>query len=117
MKTGELIRLLQEADPSGEVECCIDNHDIYSVELWPAFYDGALEILIRDPSLRPNYDVIGGIIRRTGQKIRLRSLPLEDAVWDAKGQEFPITIEETDPQTRFYIEQEVQKWRDEAAQA
>jgi hypothetical protein len=117
MKTSELIRLLQEADPSGDVECCIDNHDIYSVERWPAFYDGALEILIRDPSLRPYYEVIGGIIRRTGQKIRLRSLPLEHAVWDARGQEFSITIEETDPQTRFYIEQEVQRWRDEAVQA
>lgn len=117
MKTNELIRLLQEADPSGEVECCIDNHDIYSVELWPAFYNGFLEILVRDPSLRPYYDVVGGIIRRTGQKIRLRSLPLEDAVWDAVDKDFPIDIEETHVETRQHIEKEVQKWREEAIQA
>lgn len=117
MKTSELIRLLQEADPSGELECCIDNHDIYSVELWPAFYDGFLEILVRDLSLRPHYDVVGGIIRRTGQKIRLRPLPLEDAVRDAADKDFPIDIVETHVETRQQIEKVVQKWREEATQA
>ena len=77
MKTSELIRLLQEADPSGEVECCIDNHDIYSVELWPAFYDGALEILVRDPSLRPYYDIVNRckINLQTGKAIGWMKLP------------------------------------------
>ena len=117
MKTSELIRLLQEADPSGEVECCINNHDIYSVELSPAFHDGFLEILVRGHNLRPYYDVVGGIIRRTGQKIWLRSLPLVDAVCDARNKDFPIDIEETHLETRQHIEKEVRKWRNEAMQA
>lgn len=71
---------------------------------------------MRDPSLRPYYDVVGGVIRRAGQKIRLRSLPLEDAVWDAVNKDFPIDIEVTDIETRQYIEKEVKKWREEAIQ-
>ena len=32
MKTNKLIELLQKADPSGDLEVCIDNHDIHFVE-------------------------------------------------------------------------------------
>jgi len=31
MKVKELIRRLQEADPSGEIEACVDNIDIHFV--------------------------------------------------------------------------------------
>lgn len=116
MKTRELIRLLQEADPTGEVECCVDNHDIWLVEAQGAGYDGALEILVRNPDLRPHYDVVGGIIRRVGKKVRIRPLSLEDAIWEARGKSFPIEIEVTDLADRVRFEQEVQKWRGESVQ-
>ncbi len=50
MKTKELIRQLQREDPSGELECCVDNSDIFFVEHLPAYYDGCLEVLVRDKS-------------------------------------------------------------------
>jgi hypothetical protein len=114
MKTRELIRRLQEADPSGETECCVDNHDIFFVERQFAFYDGALEILIRDPTRQPNYDVVGGIIRRTGEKVRIHVLSLEDAIFDSKDGQLPVEIEAADDVSRKSIEENVQRWRDDA---
>lgn len=46
MKTKELIKKLMEADPSGEIECCINNLDIHFVRLDPASYVGALQVSI-----------------------------------------------------------------------
>jgi len=117
MKTKELIRQLQEADPSGELECCIDNNDILFVHVYPAFYDGTLEVLIRNS----NGQAAGGILRRVGKKVRIHYLGLEDAVldWDSRPPEgstqtFPIEIEAGDEASRQRLEQEVQRWRDAA---
>lgn len=48
MKTKKLIELLNQCDPSGELEVCLDNIDICSVGREPAYYDGALQVLIRN---------------------------------------------------------------------
>jgi hypothetical protein len=114
MKTRELIRQLQEVDPSGETECCVDNHDIFFVERQFAFYDGALEILVRDPARQPYYDVVGGIIRRTGEKIRIHVLSLEDAIFEIEGRPFPIEIQTTDDVSRKILEETIQRWHDDA---
>ena len=118
MKTKELIRQLQEIDPSGELECCISNHDILFVERIGAFYDGPLEILVRDT----RGEVVGGILRRIGEKIRIHVLDLAGAVsdWDSspalveKYGRFPIKIEASDETSRRYLEQMVQSWQDAA---
>jgi len=83
LKTKELIRQLQEADPSGELECAIGgNVDIISVYALPAYYDGYLEILERDHSKDPYYNICGAIITGEGSKVRIDPYSVEDAIFD-----------------------------------
>ena len=84
MKTKELIRLLQEQDPSGEEECCCGNQDIFFVSKDFAYYDGSLQVLIRDPAKAPYYDVVGGKYVRTGFKIQIHTLGISDILDDPK---------------------------------
>lgn len=79
MKTKELIQRLNEADPGGDAECCINNHDILYVESMPAWYDGKLEILDRDKSI-DGYNVIGARVVASGQKIKIHSHSIEDMI-------------------------------------
>ena len=60
MKTKELIKELQELDPTGETEVVCGCGDIYFVEELPAYYDGRLGVLIKDESKKPYYHVKGG---------------------------------------------------------
>ena len=76
MKTKEVIRQLQEADPSGEEEVCIGNHDIYRIFPEDAYYDGSLQIIEKDK----NGHIIGGTIRRSGMKVQMIEHTLEDVV-------------------------------------
>ena len=49
MKTKDLIKKLQELDPSGEIEVVdTSNSAIDFVEILPAFYDGTLEIITKN---------------------------------------------------------------------
>ena len=98
MKTKELIRQLQEADPSGELEVGIHNEDILSIEHLPAYYDGSLQVINKNEKGH----IVSGEIYRTGSKIKICTYPLEDAVldcmvshYDQHGNtdyEFPITV-------------------------
>ena len=82
MKTKELIRRLQEADPTGEAECCVGNHDIFFVESKAAYWDGRLEVLVRDQSKEPWYNVVGAKITTHGTKINIRTLSIDDAIFN-----------------------------------
>lgn len=79
MKTKDLIARLQREDPSGELECCVGNEDIYLVERLPSYYDGDLEVLVRDPANK-FYNVVGAKIMRGGFKVNLRPLSLDEAL-------------------------------------
>lgn len=79
MKTKEVIRQLMEADPSGEEEVCVGNVDIHFIESAPAYYDGALQVLTRDPNNK-YYNVTGGKYRRSGTKINIHTLSITDAI-------------------------------------
>jgi len=46
VKTKDLIAQLQREDPSGELECCVGNEDIYLVERLPSYYDGDLKFAL-----------------------------------------------------------------------
>lgn len=61
MKSKELIKQLQEIDPSGEIEVGVGRSDIYFVSKYPAYYDGPNFILTKDLS-KTNYNIIGGTI-------------------------------------------------------
>ena len=95
MKTKELIRQLQECDPTGEVEVICDGGDIYTVIPLPAYYDGSLKTLIRDDNLKPYYDVIGMRETREGRKIVLQGMDLQDVCWDIDNPE-KLIIEGSD---------------------
>lgn len=45
MKTKQLIRLLNEVDPSGEAYVCIDRKPIYFIELKEGYWDGSYNYL------------------------------------------------------------------------
>ena len=79
MKTKELIRQLQEADPSGEEEVCVDNVDIHFIETLPAYYDGKSQVLIRDRDCQ-YYNITGAKYRRNGLKVQIHSLSIVDAL-------------------------------------
>lgn len=81
MKSKELIRLLQEEDPTGEVEVCIDNADIHFISTEPAYWDGTLQVLTRDHSKDPYYNITGGKYVRTGSKVVLHPLSIRDVLW------------------------------------
>jgi hypothetical protein len=82
MKTKELIKQLQELDPTGEVEVCINNtSDIFTIDLLPAYYDGKLTVLKRDLT-KECYNITGIEIKAEGQKISLLDYPLEDYIID-----------------------------------
>ena len=116
MKTKKLIRLLKEADPSGEEECCVENLDIFSVEPWPAHYDGRLQVLSRDPKIKPFYNVTGGKYVATGTKIMITPLSIEDAIFEDP--ELPIEIPDGDLyhklKVELYHKLKVEKYREES---
>ena len=80
MKTKKLIELLQKEDPSGELEVCVGNEDIFSLETMPAYWDGVLEILDRDWSCE-YYNVIGATYTSSGKKLNIRTLGIGDAIF------------------------------------
>jgi hypothetical protein len=108
MKTKELIRLLKKADPSGEEECCVENQDIFSVEPWPAYYDGRLQVLSRDPKIKPFYNVVSGKYVDKGTKIMITPLSIEDAIFE--NPELPVDIPDGDT----YHKNKVEKYREES---
>ncbi len=60
MKTKEVIRRLQEADPSGELECVVGGTDIYFMQREAMYYDGTPVLLVHDPAKRDRcYSVVG----------------------------------------------------------
>lgn len=80
MKTKELIRQLMEEDPTGEEEVCVGNVDIHFVCSEPAYWDGSLQILQRDSSKSPYYNIVGGKYKRSGVKIQIHTLSISDAI-------------------------------------
>lgn len=95
VKTKDVIRLLMEADPTGEVEVCVGNTDIHFIELLPAYYDGSLQVLTRDPNNK-YYNITGAKYYRSGSKVVIHTLSIHDAVSNAYGHEidFPIDYSE-----------------------
>ncbi len=117
MKTKELIRRLHEADPDGECECCIDNFDILNVARMESYWDGRLEVLVRDPTLidKVPYDLIGAKVTSKGDKIKIRTLSIEEALYmDA---ELPVDLSELgNPDFNREWANKVAVWREEARQ-
>lgn len=84
MKTKDLIKKLQETDPSGELEVVADGSPIYFLETYPAYYDGSLAILIEDPKKKPYHSIIGMKFTNKGRKVRLHTMDMESVFLDDK---------------------------------
>ena len=81
MKTKDLIAELNEADPSGELEVCVENVDIFTVTTEPAYWDGRLQVLKRDPAKKPYYDIVGGKYTSKGSKVVISPMSITDLLW------------------------------------
>lgn len=83
MKVKELMALLQKEDPTGEEEVCIGNADVFAVFKEPWYWDGKIERLVRDPN-KLGYNVVGAYVgpTKSGNKITIRELSIEDVLWD-----------------------------------
>ena|SRR3990167_3801632 len=101
MKTKELIRRLQETDPSGEEDCCVgrSRSDILFV---------ASEVLKREPN-NPYYNVIGAEIKSSATKIKIVIHDIEDALMDHP--ELPITFDSEYSEKHW--KEMVENWRKE----
>lgn len=91
MKTKELIKQLQQADPTGDMDCCIGNRDIHFVATAPAYWDGCKQVLIRDEDCE-YYNIIGAKISSEGQKLVIHELSIESILWD--NPDLPIEYDE-----------------------
>lgn len=109
MKTKDLIKELQELDPTGECQVFGDG-DIYFCEKVPWYYDGRPGILIRDESKKPYYDVVGirQINETDGDKIYLKCMTLENVLYDSPQDRSIIT--EGNPEFLKEAEEIRQKW-------
>lgn len=113
MKSSELIRQLQMLDPSGEVEVACDNHDIFFAELLTAYWDGDLQLLIRNPELK-GYNITGAKVTQKGYKIVLRGMGVEDVLLDNLNAE--IDLSELSPESKIRWENKIKEWREELSQ-
>ena len=82
MKSKEVIRQLQEADPSGEAEVCVNNEDIHFINREAAYWDGCLQVLVRDESKKDCYNIIGVRYVSDGDKISIHTLGVGDVLLD-----------------------------------
>lgn len=89
MKTKDLIKFLNEADPSGELECVVENRDIYHIEKLPGYYDGAAKIILRDYDKKSYTDpncglsnVCGMKITKNNYKIQIKTYGIDDMLLD-----------------------------------
>lgn len=77
MTVKELIEALQKQDPSEEV--CVGNRPIYFISSEPSYWDGPLQVLIQDKA-NPYYNVKGAKFVRSGSKVQVHILTIEDAL-------------------------------------
>jgi len=109
MKTKKLIELLQSEDPTGEDEVLVGNTDILCLEGKPGYWDGCKEVLVRDWN-KDCYNVIGAEYSSEGSKISIRTLSIEDAVY--QNPDLPVKV--VDTFVEKHMQQRVDKIRKEA---
>lgn len=77
MTTGELIKLLQEADPDGTAHVRMDGGIPWFVEHLPGYYDGSYSYIEKDDDGNERY-----VITRTGSKVDIRSRDINQFIDD-----------------------------------
>lgn len=108
MKTKDLIKLLQEADPTGELDCVVGNEDIFDVWVEPAYWDGCKQLLVRDTSLK-GYNIVGAEYRSDGEKVQIQTMNIMEAMLD--NPDLPVTV--VDNFVDKHMQATVDAWRTE----
>jgi hypothetical protein len=87
MKTKELIKLLQEVDPSGDIEVVVNGAPIHFATTLPAYYDGALQIL------KANKDdgLISMALTDQGSKVMIYTCDLDDFLFEDPDAEVSVS--------------------------
>ncbi len=112
MKSKELIRRLQEADPEGEMEVCVGNVDIYFVEKKAAYWDGNLQVLQHDEAKRgKQWSIIGLKIFEKGSKLDLNCVDAESLIYDKPDIDVDLSDLSEDPRQRW--QERIANWRKE----
>jgi len=87
MKTSELIKLLQDADPEDECRVCIGNCPVREIVKDIYYWDGREEYIIRDE----NDQVIKVGYTDSGHKINIRCDNIADALMDNPNAEIDLS--------------------------
>ena len=109
MKTKNLIKLLQEVDPSGEMDCVVNNIDIFTAYGVVSYWDGSKQLLVRDESKKPYYDVVGAEYRSDGWKVQIETMSIKNAMLD--NPDLPVKV--VDEFVHKQMQERVDKWRQE----
>jgi hypothetical protein len=80
MKTKKLIELLQQADPSGEMEVTVGKSDIHFIHQLPAYWDGCYSVLTRDETNEECYNITGAEYKSKGAHICIEKLSVKDMI-------------------------------------
>ncbi len=110
MKTKDLIKMLQAADPEGKMVCCIGNEPIDAVYPSPAYYDGRLEVLEKDD----DGNIIGARWESAGFKVVFHTENIEDAIYGDP--DLPVTYEGMCQNTADRYKDGIEKMRNESRQ-
>lgn len=78
MTSKEVIKLLQELDPTGETEVSVGNHAISYINEEPAYYDGKLQSLLYDA----DGQIIGIKYKTQGSKLVISEMGVTDLLWE-----------------------------------
>ena len=108
MKTRDLIKQLQETDPSGELEVTVGKTDIHFAETIPGYHDGCYQVLKRDPNIE-GYNIVGAEIRSNDQHVCIHTLSICNALLDDP----KLPVEFADDYAREHCEHEIETWRKE----
>lgn len=107
MKTKILIEELQKIDPSGEMEVCVGNQDIWFLDKQPAYYDGVLQVIKNENG------VVSGIkYIISGNKISLKLFDLEYKIMDDP--DFPVELPDGGGYIFKCLKEDIEKWREES---
>jgi hypothetical protein len=114
MKTKDVIRLLQEADPSGEMQACVANMDIVEINVINVgYWDGCLQILERDPNDPER--IVGGRFCAGQPKVDIYCLNIDDFVYSDP--ELPVSYDSAYAHGKYHARIEAVRVRARAAKA
>ena len=109
MKTSELIKLLQDADPKDECRVCIGNCPVKEVQRDVFYWDGREEYVLRDE----NDQVIKVGFPDSGDKINIHRDSIDEALMDNPEAEIDLAgiMYQGQPNPRYkeYVDKCVQK--------